>query len=280
MTNAVANLTAEELADLRWAYRHLEHPSLAARLCSAVGTPIEQGLRLLPRSWSKHLHAAVEFSIRKTLDSAVASMGRIPPAESHDRVHKLMVMGTGALGGLFGPLTLLAELPITTALMLRSIANVAHSEGEDLNTPEGRLACMEVYALGGRTGEDKSADAGYYGLRITLGFHFATSLLYSGNAASVKNMPGGIQLVRAIASRFGAVISDHAAARLVPVAGAVSGSLLNLVFMDHFQKVAKGHFIVRRLERKYGSAVIKTEYEQLGQEEAEAAKAYSPLEGW
>ena len=31
-------------------------------------------------------------------------------------------------------------------------------------------------------------------------------------------------------------------------------------FVDHFQDVARGHFIVRRLERKYGKEEVQKEY--------------------
>jgi hypothetical protein len=31
----------------------------------------------------------------------------------------------------------------------------------------------------------------------------------------------------------------------------------NLLFIDHFQDVARGHFIVRRLERAYGAETVR-----------------------
>ena len=67
---------------------------------------------------------------------------------------------------------------------------------------------------------------------------------------------------------------------MIPIAGAVSGALINLVFLDHFQDTARGHFVVRRLERKYGTDVIRDRYEQLARQEAEGDKEFSPLEGW
>jgi hypothetical protein len=272
-------LSEEDLAALKWAHRHLEHPSFAARLSNAIGSPIEQGLRLLPKRWHQRVDAAAESVIRQTLDLAVDSMGRIPPSTAHDPMHRLMAAASGAIGGLFGPLALLAELPVTTALMLRSIADIAHNEGEDLATPEARLACMQVFALGGRTGEDEAAETGYYGLRITLSLHFSASLLHL-DKIPIKNIPAGIELVRAIASRFGVVISDKAAAQMIPIAGAISGALLNFIFMQHFQDIGRGHFIVRRLERAYGTERIRREYEKLNKKEAEASKEFSPLEGW
>jgi hypothetical protein len=279
MNTEESPLAAQDREELRWAYRHLEHPSFAARLSNVIGTPIEQGVKLLPQNWYQRLNSALEASIRKLLDMSITSMGHIPPNIANDSVHKLMVMGTGSFGGFFGPLTLLAELPITTTIMLRSIADIAHSQGEDLDATDARVACMQVFALGARSKADDAADAGYYGLRISLGFHFSSALLYTGNGG-VANIPAGIALVRAIASRFGVVFSESAAAKMIPVAGAVSGALVNLLFMQHFQDVARGHFIVRRLERHYGSEVIRSEYERLTREEAEAEKEFSQLEGW
>ena len=33
------------------------------------------------------------------------------------------------------------------------------------------------------------------------------------------------------------------------------------LFLDHFQNMARGHFIVRRLEREFGDEVVREEYE-------------------
>lgn len=275
----VAGLSTGELEELRWAHRRLEHPSFAARLSALIGTPIEEGLRLLPAHWYARLRTATEQSVSKGLDVAVSSMDRIPPAPANDRLHKIMAVGTGAVGGFFGPLALAAELPVTTTLMLRAIADIAHREGEDLSRAEARFACLQVFALGGRTRDDDAADTGYYGLRLTLALHFEDVLAFA-TSAGTPGVPAAINLVRAIAARFGIVISDKAAAQMIPVAGALSGALVNLMFMQHFQAVAKGHFIVRRLERRHGTDTIRSAYEQLGREEAEQLREFSPVEGW
>lgn len=67
---------------------------------------------------------------------------------------------------------------------------------------------------------------------------------------------------------------------MVPIAGAASGANLNYILMKHFQDVATGHFVIRRLERKYGSDLIKNLYQSLAEEEAELEKEYSPVVGW
>ena len=279
MTQNNGSLPEDDLADLAWAHRHLEHPSLAARLSSLIGAPIEQALHLLPQSWYGRIDEAAERSIKSMLDLTVDSMAQIAPDAANDPLHQLLVAGTGAVGGFFGPLMLLVELPVTTALMLRSIADIAHSQGEDMGSEEARVACMQVFALGGRTKEDTAADTGYYGVRLTLSLHFSHRLLQFRGRSDAP-VPAGLNLVRGIASRFGVVVSDKVAAQMVPVAGAVGGALLNLVFMRHFQDIARGHFIVRRLERLHGVDKIRAAYERAGAREAESVRSFSPLEGW
>jgi hypothetical protein len=34
-----------------------------------------------------------------------------------------------------------------------------------------------------------------------------------------------------------------------------------MIFMNHFQRIAQGHFTIRRLERRYGRELIQREYE-------------------
>jgi hypothetical protein len=275
---AKPSLTPEELDQLRWAHQHLEHPSFAARLSNVIGTPIEQTLKLLPKSWHQRVNRAAEFSIRQAMTVAIKSLDVRAASGARDTYHKLAAFTAGAVGGFFGPITLAAELPVITVLMLRSIADIARSEGEDLDTLDARLACVEVFALGGRSNDDDATDTGYYGLRSTLAFHFAGVADYSGGSG--LNVPAGVELIRGIAARFGVVISDEVAVRMVPVAGAISGGLLNLVFMQHFQDVARGHFTLRRLERKYKLDIVRKEYERIQKENIKLIKGFSPLEGW
>ena len=76
-----------------------------------------------------------------------------------------------------------------------------------------------------------------------------------------ESAPALLSFVSRIASRFGLEVSEKVAAEMVPVAGAVGGLTLNVLFSQHFQSLAEGHFIVRRLERKYGSEAVRQDYE-------------------
>lgn len=275
-----ARLSDAELTELRWAYQRLEHPSLASRLSSKLAEPVDDLIDLLPVTWRDRLHRVLQRNVYLTVRAALVSMDLSGPAGPNDFVHKALVMSTGAAGGYLGPLTLLVELPITTTLMLRSIADIARSYGEDLTQELPRLACVQVFALGARTTEDQSADVGYYALRGILGLHFERDIVAYAVGTKGPHIPAFIELTRAIAARFGVVISEQMAVKMVPIAGAISGAGLNLIFMKHFQDVAHGHFIVRRLERQYSVDIIKGEYEKLADEEAEQLRGFSPVEGF
>lgn len=73
------------------------------------------------------------------------------------------------------------------------------------------------------------------------------------------------RFVSEVAARFGIVVSERVAASAVPVVGALGGAAVNVVFMNYFQELARGHFAVRRLERLYGAEVVQREYERLAE---------------
>lgn len=259
-------IDSKDLVELRAAKGLLEKPGLAARLTSFLGAPIEQGFQLLPDRWSTAVQSAVDVSLNKALEIAVASLGRSSQRGTHlgNRLHRAAVIGTGGLGGAFGLAALPLELPVSTTIMLRSIADVARSEGEDLTQPETRLACLEVFALGGDSQADDAIEGAYYAVRTALASTLADAARHiSQKGLSAGGGPALVRFLAAIGSRFGIVVSEKTAAMAVPAIGAIGGGVVNALFIDHFNSMARGHFTVRRLERKYGKKLIQETYERL-----------------
>lgn len=265
----VPGLSAADREDLIRARQELEHPSLAARLTSVLGTPIEVGFRLLPAPWYRRLHRLAETAIGKALDTAVSTLDPQRGRRSRARTHRMLAVTSGAVGGFFGLPGLALELPVTTTLMLRAIADEARAHGEDLSSLQARLACVEVFALGARTEEDDAADTGYYGVRLALAMSVSGALHHvARHGVAAEGAPLLLRGVSAIASRFGVALSEKTAAQLLPVVGAAGGALVNAIFMQHFMDAARAHFTVRRLERRYGAELVRAEYERLGRREA------------
>ncbi len=63
-----------------------------------------------------------------------------------------------------------------------------------------------------------------------------------------------------VSSRFGLQVTEKVAAQSLPLLGALGGAAINSLFIDHFQTMARGHFIVLRLEKKYGREEIQKIY--------------------
>ena len=75
--------------------------------------------------------------------------------------------------------------------------------------------------------------------------------------ASTPARPRLCGLISLVAARFGLVVSEKFVAQALPVVGAAFGAGLNLTFTAHFQNLARGHFIMRRLERLYGAHAVR-----------------------
>ena len=257
-------LSKFDLEELRQAKRLLEHPGIATRLAALAGAPVEKGMKLLPSRWQKAVHGATEKALTKALDIAVGSLGKSPGGRrASNRMHAVAVATSGAIGGAFGIAALGVELPISTTLILRSIADIAAAEGEDPRAIETKLACLTVFALGSpRDAADDAAESGYFATRSAL----ATAVSEASKHLAQKGLAKGggpalVRLVSLIGARFGIVVSEKTAAQLVPVIGAAGGALINTIFIGHYQDMARGHFIVRRLERIHGAEPVRAAYE-------------------
>jgi hypothetical protein len=262
-----ALLSGEEVEELRFAVRCLEGDSFASRATRLVGGRIVALGRALPAPARQAAARMTERALRIALRLALSTIDKQSPAKAARGLHKAAAAASGAVGGAFGFASMAIELPLSTAILLRSIAEIAREEGEDLTQPEAALACLEVFALGGDAPAETAIEGGYFAVRgalaqsVSEGARFLTHHGLAGKAA-----PAVLRLISQIATRFGVVVSEKLAAQAAPVFGAVGGAAVNVAFAEHFQTLARGHFIVRRLERIHGEDAIQFEYQRLRNE--------------
>jgi hypothetical protein len=253
-------LTQQDLDDLRRAKGLIEKQSLAARIANTIGKPIEQLTASLPGPATAMLSSAVDRALRASLNVAIRSLGT-RRLRRPDALHKVAVGASGAIGGAFGLAGLGVELPASTTLMLRSIAEIAQREGESLDNPEARLACLQVLALGGPSTADDAVETGYFAVRAAMAKTLEEAAAYvAQHGVTSRAAPALVRLLAQIGARFGIPVSQKVVAQSVPVIGSASGAALNVLFMDHFQALARGHFIVRRLERAHGADAVREAY--------------------
>ncbi|MEJ0018707.1 MAG: EcsC family protein [Acetobacteraceae bacterium] len=197
------------------------------------------GPHLLGEAWQARYQAVVEGALRNAYRVGTLGLDRTGSRPPRRRLTKLIAAATGGASGLVGLPGIAADLPVTTCLMMRSIADIARAHGEDLGSPDTRQACIEVFAFGGPELTDEDIDIAYWTIRGSLS-HASLNLL-----------------IRQVAARFGVMLSQKYLAQAVPLMGAAAGTTLNYVFMDYYQAMARVHFTLRELERRCDPVVVR-----------------------
>lgn len=256
------NLSTDEIQFIRDAQLFLEHPSFLMKAANLVGKPLDKGIKMLPSSVQTKIHGAVEVSMKKGLALVTRSVaqesktfgGALESSRKQGWFHTAASFGTGAVGGFFGITSLPVELPITTAIMLRSIVSTAGDFGHDISAPETQLECLYVLSLGSPT--DGAVNSAYWTSRLA----FTDLIRHAAREIEKTSGPLLVRFLAQIASRFELVVSEKAMAELVPVVGALGGGAINAAFTEHFNTAARFHFGLRALERTYGEDVVRAAY--------------------
>ena len=260
-------LSEAETDQLRVAIRRLEGDGFASRATNLFGRQIEAAGRALPLPARQIVARAAERALRAALRVAIGTIDAKSRPRAARGAHKALAAMSGAAGGAFGLAALPVELPVSTTIMLRSIAQIAREEGEDLREPEAALACIEVFGLGGRRPGEAAVDGGYFAIRALFARTVSESARFIAQPALVnETAPVLVRLIAQVAARFGLVVSEKLAAQAIPLLGAFGGAAVNLAFTEHFQNLARGHFTVRRLERAYGAEAVRFDYDRLRNE--------------
>lgn len=266
------SLTLDEKQFINEARRFLENPSFLIRAANLVGKPLERGLKMLPALVQSRIQAAVRTSVERGLVLVTKSVKPVErtfteaSAESRRKglFHTAASFGTGALGGFFGVASLPIELPVTTAIMLRSIVSTAQDYGHDISDPEVQLECLYVLSLGApnepSSDEANAATEGFNSAYWTSRLAFTDLIRHAAREIERSSAPFLVRFLATVASRFELVVSEKALAEVLPVIGAIGGGTINAAFTDHFNKAARYHFGLRALERKYSEAVVRGNY--------------------
>jgi len=283
MPASVETWTDTDRVDLERAVKLLTTPSLTVRIAALVGSPVEALIAKAPKPVTRRIRGAVELALARAVRVSLWKMQDAPERKASPRLHKAAAAVTGAVGGFFGWGGLLVEIPTATTVMMRAIADIARSEGFSVADPRVQQDCIAVFSLGGGERDDEAAHVEYYAARAiiedaanragaALIAHAAKRAAeQAGHRSAARSLAineGGpllAKVIEAVAARLGVVFSEKAAAQMVPIIGAASGATINALFTDHFQAMARGHFIVRRLEARHGEPAVRAEFERLAQ---------------
>ena len=269
-------LSIEDLALLKASKYNMENLGFAIKAVNSIGSVAETTIKFLPEKVLSKLQNSTKSVLLGVIKTNLLTIQKHQTFKKPSKImYKSIVTGTGVVSGFFGSSTglgtaiFLGELTLSTKFLMRTIMDIARSEGEDIYSLEGQLACLEVFALGGTSKDDDSLETSYYTSRAAL-----NSTLQKVTATGVKSVLDGLvasassvgskaitNFVSKIAARFSILLSEKFVAQIVPVVGAATGGTLNYIFVEHFQKMATAHFTIRRLERHYGADLVKTAYD-------------------
>ena len=263
---ALRDLSTADAADLRSAVIMLEQDGFTDQVMALIGKVVGPGVDLVakftPAPVRETLGSVIDTALAKAFDGVLMSVDRgggltglawLDKGLASTWVDRAAAVVAGAVGGGGGVATTVMELPVTTAFLMRAIAQIAVREGEDLHTDEAKLQCLQVFAMGGPSKADDRVDGGYYAMRVGL----AEFLPRFVDRPLGEFLP---KLIVKVAERFQVSAATKISAQSVPALGAITGAAINLAFLNHFQDKARGHFTIRRLERRYGAPAVQTAY--------------------
>ena len=240
LTNAIDDDAAVAIAAL--VLRQRRANGVLMKAINFVGGQVEDGLKMLPAGARAQIDVAARRALEASYDAA--SRSRSTYAGS-DAMQKALGAVSGALGGLGGLPTALAELPIATTLIFRAVQGVASQYGEDPTSAETRLECLAVFGSGGPGASDDGVDTSFFGARIGL------------TGAAVHGLLGKV------APRFATVLTQKLASQAVPILGAAAGAGTNYAFTDYYVQMAHVHFGLRKLTRERGESPVLDEFHRL-----------------
>lgn len=235
MTDIVAlhpDLTDELTALAR---RHRRAGGLGMQVLNILGGQAENLLERLPDAVKDRLESATEAALTSAMKAAARSRSVVPDQRSW--LNTAVTTAMGAAGGAGGLPTALAELPVTTTVLLRIIQGVAAEYGFDPSDPEIAKECLLVFSASGPLRADDGADLAFLSARVTL------------TGASVH------ALISKIAPRLATVLGQKLAAQAVPVLGAAAGAATNYAFTSYYSEMAHVHFGLLDLSRRSGKSV-------------------------
>ena len=267
---------------LQDAVRFFESDSFFKRISSKINVPVEGLMSKIPDGLGDKIDQASRIAVAKALSIAVMTISNNknfskesdPLKKSKGWLHKSLAGVSGALGGSMGLASMLMELPISTGIILRSIASIASEFGEDINDPDVLVECMCVFGFGSQGRSPERSDetsTSYYLEKMALSKAAidAKSFLGSYNAKQtlksieMASAPAIMNFVTAVANRFKINITYKGIFKSVPVFGALSGAAVNVAFTDYYMDVAKFHFGLRALSRNYSADMVERAYEKI-----------------
>ncbi|MEX3316917.1 EcsC family protein [Sulfitobacter sp. PS-8MA] len=209
------------------ARRYKQAGGVGIHVLNLIGGSADGLIDRLPSPVRRNLESATMKALNHAMQAAHSSRSYVKDQQGW--LNQAVSTAMGAAGGAGGLPTALAELPVTTTLLLRVIQGVAAEHGFDPAAENVQFDCVHVFTAAGPLAEDDGADLGFLTVRMAL----------TGRAMNA--------VIARVAPRLAVVLGQKLAAQAVPVLGAVAGAATNYAYTSYYQDMAHVHFGMRKL---------------------------------
>lgn len=208
---------------------------------NAAGSRLESRLELLPDRIKDQIERVAAKALEKSYQLAGRTVAEGGP-KIGERGHLALATLGGALGGLSGAASAIAELPVKVTVIFRSIQGIAADYGFDPRDEAIRLEWLRVFGSGSPLERDDGVNTSVLGARMTV-----TGAALNG-------------VISTVAPRFAAKMGEKLAAQAVPFLGSVAGAGINHAFVSYYQEMAHVRFGLMRLARDHGEEAVLDAY--------------------
>lgn len=263
-SNACSAFGTAEFTELKdVAAQYLSTDGQFMRLMAGAGKAAQVVVDSFPDPVRDRVADAAQWALEQAYAAARSSQGSADDSGWWNRrlralygesAHRVSTMISGGVGGFFGLAGTLADLPVTTTLILRSVQQIAGTHGFDTADPAVRADCLTVFGMGGPMAEDDAVDTGLWAVRVGMARMLTPELLASIAAS---------EAFRQVVQRFGVVVTQKMLTQAAPMVGAVVGATVNPVFTSYYQTMAHVHFRLRKLEQAHDPDMVRACFERV-----------------
>ena len=232
-----------EIDDLVHVHKNAEGPLM--KLANFAGSKIDSVFDKAPEGLEDKLQEIIKNSLELAFDvsNKVTSSDYMPNAPRH--FHKIAATFSGAIGGVGGVVTSVAELPVVIATMFASFQSIAEEHGFDRNSHEIRMECLKVFTMGGPIQTDDNIDMSFVSARIGLTSEVVKKLV-------AETFPS--KLITTASQKLTAMIGQKLGAQVAPMLGALTGATLNYTFVSYYEQMAHIRFRLKKLQNENPSS--------------------------
>lgn len=271
-------MTQDEISFINEAAQYFSNPGGVIKGLNWLGDKIDGAQKLLPQKVQTKIAKVVSYTLKhalattlRTIPSKTVDVALLTAKSSSRKkgyAHSALTTIAGGVAGFFGLEAAILEIPLSTLLMMRSIAETGREFGEDMSTPESALQCLVVLSLGGKTSTEEISETAYYATRTSLagGVSAAAAFIGSSNSKAIRlaikndTAPAIVRMIAKVASVFEIRVTKKLLSQAIPVIGGVGGAALNATFTEFYNRSARYHFGIRKLERLYGEETVRAQF--------------------